>query len=181
MQAAALFLLLGACGAGGAGAASPVRGEYEIKAAFVFNFMKFVEWPAAALAPDENLRVCVAGETAVGERFQDLEGQLIGAHRLRVAHPRSYGAFRACHVLFIAVTEEDRLPDILGALDDANVLTIGDSKGLARKDVMISFYREGKNMRFEINVEAARRAGITISSKLLRLAGTVYGIEPLRE
>lgn len=171
-------LVVGTGGGPDAGAGQSPRGEYEVKAAFVYNFLKFVELPPQAVADADRIRICVVGEIPMSAPFDDLDNQDLMGKRLAVTHLETLADARECHVLFIASSEEQRLPMILEALKGAGTLTIGDTEGFAQKGVIINFYLEKKRVRFEINAEAARRNGLKISSKLLKLAGAVYGPTP---
>ncbi len=101
--------------------------------------------------------------------------------RLLVSYQTEPSGLRSCHVLFIAPSERPRIPLIMDALRGAGTLTIGDTQGFAQQGVMINFYIEKRRVRFEINAGAAHEAGLKISSKLLKLAGAVYGSTPAGE
>lgn len=159
-----------------AGQTSP--GEYDVKAAFVFNFLKFIEWPSQTFSDAKKISICIVGEIPVADPFDDLEGQDLMGKKLAVKHLRTLASVRECHVLIIAPSEERRLSAITDAVKGAPTLTIGDTEGFARRGVAINFSMENKKVRFEINAEAARQAGLKISSKLLKLASTVYGVAP---
>ncbi len=150
-------------------------GEYEVKAAFLYNFLPFVEWPPSSGGAIKPLRVCVLGEPPVGSAFDELNGQEVTGRKLETAHLASINDLGGCDVLFIGSSEQRNIPRILKALQGSSILSIGDTAGFARQGVIINFYFEQKKVRFEINAAAARKAGLTISSKLLKLAGSVYG------
>jgi hypothetical protein len=156
-----------------ADAGQRLRGEYEVKAAFIYNFLKFIEWPLPS-ASAEDFRICLTGAVPVSAAFEALDRQYTGGKRLAVHRPDTAAQMRACHVLFIASSEGHRLPAILETLSGANTLTIGDTEGFGRKGVIINFYIMDKKVGFEINADAARRAGLKISAKLMKIAGTVY-------
>jgi hypothetical protein len=152
----------------------PQPGEYEVKAAFLYNFLTFVEWPATMKRADA-LRVCVMADPPALNAFNELSGQIAAGRKIATFHVTPGDSLGPCHVLFIGSQAEHDLPRIMKALEGASVLTIGDTAGFARKGVIINFYLQNKKVRFDIDAAAARRAGITISSKLLKLAGSVYG------
>jgi hypothetical protein len=152
-------------------------GEYEVKAAFLYNFLTFVEWPARA-RQGEVLRVCVMAEPPVYNAFRELEGQSAAGRKLTVLHPASTEDLGSCHVLFIGRRSERKLAQVIKALEGSGALTVGDTAGFAGQGVIINFYLEDNKVRFEVNAAAARRAGLTISSKLLKLAGAVHGAGP---
>lgn len=177
---AALLALLAA--AGEYAVAGPrLPREYEVKAAFVYNFFKFIEWPAEAADSSKDIRICVLGDIPAEKPFAQLQDQSVGGRRIHVFHLRSLSSLRECTVLFIASSEEGRLPSILAALKGSRTLTVGDTRGYARKGVMINFFLAENRVRFKINAESARRAGLAFSSKLLKLAGVVYDTVPAGE
>jgi hypothetical protein len=158
---------------------TPAPAEYEVKAAFVYNFIKFVEWPVRGLGEnvaEETVRLCVLGNLADKAPFEALDGQDIMGKRLSLVFLRERDESRDCQVLFLTSTASRSLPDVLEVLRGQPTLTIGDTEGYARRGVMINMYLENKRVRFEINAETAGTAGLRISAKLLNLAGTVYGI-----
>ena len=154
--------------------AQPQPGEYEVKAAFLYNFLPFVEWPAQVKRSD-TLRLCVMAEPPALNAFNELNGQIAADRKIDVVHLSTGDSVGPCQVLFIGPRAERDLPRIMKAIEGASVLTVGDTPGFAGQGVIINFYLQNKKVRFEINAAAARRAGITISSKLLKLAGSVYG------
>jgi hypothetical protein len=147
--------------------------EYDLKAAFLYNFTKFVDWPPSAF-PDagSSLKICVLGEDPFGRSLKALAGENeeVGGRKLTVISKESLPRPGGCQVLFISRSEQERLPQILAAVKGAPVLTVGDSRGFLDHGGIINFILEGSKVRFEINPEAADRVGIKISSKLLRLA-----------
>jgi hypothetical protein len=177
-----MSLVLAAAVAAGANPASgqPQPGEYEVKAAFLYNFLPFVEWPAPVKRSD-TLRVCVMAEPPALNAFNELHGQIAAGRKIEAVHLSPGDSPGQCNVLFIGSGAERDLPRIMKTLEGAGVLTVGDTTGFAGQGVIINFYLQNKMVRFEINAAAARRAGITISSKLLKLAGAVYGAAPAGE
>jgi hypothetical protein len=157
---------------------APAPAEYQLKAAFVYNFIKFVEWPSTERSTSDTLRVCILGEVPAAAPFDDLNGQEALGRRLSVSVLRSLHEARSCQVLFVAASQSARLTEVLATLGGAPVLTIGDTEGYARRGVMINMFLENKRVRFEINAETARSAGLRISTKLLKLASKVYGAVP---
>lgn len=174
----AAVLLVGSPAQEGSGyAAEPDRkaqGEYQIKAAFVYNFIKFVEWPAESARGGAEMRLCVMGDVANMEPFKDLQGMEIVGKRLTVTQVNERGPVEDCQVLFVASSLSPRMKQVLGSLARKPILTIGDTDGYARQGVMINMYLERKRVRFEVNVRSARESGLQISTKLMSLAGTVY-------
>ena len=144
--------------------------EYQVKAAFLFNFAKFVEWPANAFADSSTpLVIGVLGQDPFGSYLSDtLQGESVNNRRLVVQRFRFVGEIKHCHVLFISRSESDHLEQIVASLKYRGILTVTDAEG-ANSGVIIRFVNEGNKIRFRIDSGAARAANITISSKLLRL------------
>ena len=147
--------------------------EYRLKAAFLFNFAKYVEWPAAAF-PDKTspLIIGVLGKSPFdGDLEQTIRNKTINGRPLQIKEIRhSVTEAASCHILFICTSEKKRLPEIFRGLRDAHVLTVGETDRFTQTGGMINFVPEGNKIRFEINDDAAKKAGLKISSKLLNLA-----------
>jgi hypothetical protein len=179
LAAAVLVLCLLQRGGGyAAERGEPPSGEYQVKAAFVYNFIKFVEWPSGERLTGDTFRVCILGEVPAAAPFEDLNGQEVLGRRLSVTMLKSPQEARACQVLFVAAPPSVRLTEVLDSLSGVPVLTIGDTDGYAKRGIMINMFLENKRVRFEINAETARAAGLRISTKLLKLASKVYGAAP---
>ncbi len=161
---------------GGSVARGQTAGEYELKAAFLFNFAQFVDWPARAFADASSpLVIGVLGDDPFhGALERATQGETINKRKLLVSHYRRIEDAKTCHILFISKSENGRLTEILSSLRGTNILTVGDAEQLARRGGIIDFTMEGNKVRFEINVEAARRAELKVSSKLLKL-GKIVG------
>ena len=144
--------------------------EYDVKAAFLYNFTKFVDWPPDAFPDPGSLKVCVLGENPFGASLQTIAGELVGNRKLTVMRTDSLARPAGCQVLFISRSEREHVSQILAAVKDSPVLTVGDTKGFADEGVIINFVLEGSKVRFEVNTDSAERAGLKISSKLLQLA-----------
>jgi hypothetical protein len=149
--------------------------EFPLKAAYIINFTQFVEWPSnrfeSAEAP---VVIGVLGEDPFGPTLdQAVKDKSIAGRMFEVRRSRQLGDLRGCHVLFISLSEAKRLPEILAALQNKNVLTVSDIDRFAEQGGVINFYMENNKVRFRINVSAARRARIKISSQLLRLGAIV--------
>jgi hypothetical protein len=149
--------------------------EYQVKAAYLYNFGRFVKWPARAVAgKDDSFAVCVLGEDPFGQTLDStfageaLDGKPVVIRR--ISKPQDAGD---CRILFISSTEENHLKEILGAFDQAGVLTVGDMPGFSRRGGMIQFVLEGDRIRFEINLTSAESAKLVLSSELLKVAANV--------
>jgi len=157
--------------AGASAQAGPT--EYEAKAAFIYNFAKFVEWPAKPGPDNAPLRLCVLGKDPFGPALEEVKGKLVKERKMEVALLDVTADGRECDLLFIAASEEKHLDRVVAILRGAGTLTVGDTEGYAQRGVMINFFHENGKIRFEINLDAVRRAGLKVSSKLLFLARIV--------
>jgi hypothetical protein len=146
--------------------------EYQIKAAAIFDFTKFVEWPAAALPKASSpIVVGVLGENPFHDALEKtIKNKKVDEHPVIIMQFRTATDANNCHILFISRSEKARLPQILKQLHGRNVLTVGEMPGFTEAGGMINFVLKGTTLRFEINNDAANRVGLKISSKLLRMA-----------
>ena len=148
--------------------------EYRVKAAFVFNFAKFVEWPAETFTnATEPIIIGILGDNPFGTDLeQTVHAKLVNDRPFEIKEFHNAADARNCHILFISTSEKDKLHQIFDALRDTNVLTVGETDGFTDNGGMINFVRQGTKIRFQINADAARAARLKISSKLLSLALT---------
>jgi hypothetical protein len=152
--------------------------EREVKAAVLYNFAKFAEWPPEAFpepaSPSAPVTFCVLGDDALGDSLETLvKGETLNGRRLVVHRPRDAQRSRDCHVLFVSPAEKGRISEILAALRGTSTLTVGEGKDFLDQGGMIRLFLEENRVRFDINLDAAERSHLTLSSKLLRLARTV--------
>ncbi|MGH7516641.1 MAG: YfiR family protein [Gemmatimonadales bacterium] len=149
--------------------------EYQIKAAYLLNFIRYVEWPPSVFEGTEaSLNVCVVGRDPFGDVLdRTMAGRRIGGRPLRVLRP-ARPAGDTCHVAFIGRTTAAAREAWLAALQDEPTLTVGESAGFAEAGGMIAFVIVDETVRFEINVEAVRSGGLQISSRVLTLATRLY-------
>ncbi|MFZ1986074.1 MAG: YfiR family protein [Desulfatitalea sp.] len=148
--------------------------EYKIKAAFLYNFAKFIEWPDLGnSAATDAFVIGILGKDPFGPEIQVIEGKLVKGKPLRVIRSASLDELKSSQVLFIGAASPAELTRILKSLQGRPVLTVGDTDGFAREGVMINLTTEENKVRFEINPQAAEQAGLKISSHLLRLAKIV--------
>ena len=170
MAAWAAVLLSGLC---------PARGqeaeEYQFKAAFLYHFTQLISWPESAFSKtNASLVIAVLGDNADARKVQDaLAGKIANTHPL-VCKPieACSEATNGCHVLFVLDSEKAHLQASISCVAGAPVLTVGESQGFIEVGGMIHLFKDGQKVRFRINNEAADRAGLKISSKLLSLAAT---------
>jgi hypothetical protein len=178
--ATALLVLLLPTGVARAWADAKGDLENEVKAAFLFNFSKFVEWPTEAFdGPGDPVALCVAGESPIGESLDNLvQGATVSSRRLAVHRTRSLAELQDCHLVFVPRSERRRQREILASLQGRSILTVGEADGFLTDGGIIRFALDQNRVRFEINRAAAEAGGLKLSSKLLRLARTVYETQP---
>ena len=157
---------------------APDSSEYLIKAGFIYNFAKLVEWPTSAFPqPDSPIVIGILGDDPFGATLdrivtdKKINGRGIAVKRLKWG--RDVKDLRDCNILFISSSEKEHLDSVVDAMKWLPVLTIGDAPGFARRGGIINFTLEDNKVRFEVNVEAAKHADLTISSRLLTLARIV--------
>jgi hypothetical protein len=158
-----------------AGDASAALSEHRLKAVFLFNFTRFIEWPASAFAAaDAPFVIGVFGRDPFGSDLDDVaRGEMVDGRRLLVRRVQTVQDAAACQMLFIPQSEQASLDEILAALARSNTLTVSDLDGSAQRGAMIRLITDHDRIRLRINVDAARAAGLTISSKLLRASEIV--------
>lgn len=150
--------------------------EYQVKAAYLFNFLKFVEWPEEAFPdPLAPIVIGICGEDLFGNSLpQVIIGKTVQGRDLVIHKYRAGEDMRGAHILFVGPSEKKRFPQILSSLHGVSVLTVADTEGFLEAGGMIQFVSENDRVRFAINVDAASRAKLKMSSKLLSLA-RVFG------
>jgi hypothetical protein len=176
-QAAAALVVL-SCGVWArqlacAAAPSPT----EVEAVFLFNFSQFVDWPPQAF-PDPNspIVIGVLGSDPFGATLDDVvRGEMVNGHALVARRSQRIEELTDCHILFISSSERPGLESILKVLKGRSTLTVSDLQNFAHEGGIIGFVLEGNRIRLRINLEAAKAAGLTLSSKLLRPAQIVGG------
>lgn len=143
-----------------------------VTAAFLINFARFTEWPADVLAPDARLLVCVT-DPLVAEALNATPGRTVGAHTIVVALVQPDNVPRTCSILYVSGLDTRRLSALAGSLRNVSVLSIADSEEFTKAGGVMQLYIEDGRMRFSVNVAAAERARLHLSSKLLVLARIV--------
>jgi hypothetical protein len=168
--------------------------EYEIKAACIYNLLKYTEWPPSPSPPStdttdkappaEPLHVGVVGADPFGKAWDLIRGKQVGQRTIAVTHIPEFTegvaatpGFRGCNVLFICTSEEPKLAAILGAVKDVPVLTLGEMNAFLERGGMIAFALEDRKVRFEINLRAVRAARLGINTAVLRLARRIIQAE----
>jgi len=148
--------------------------EYSLKAAYLFNFTQFIEWPSNCFVSAEApIIIGVLGEDPFGGALdQAIRDKTLRGRPFEIRRSRRLGDLGGCHMVFVCASEAKRVPEILAANNKKSVVTISDLDRFGEQGGIIGFYTENNRLRFQINVGAAERAGIKISSQLLRL-GTI--------
>ena len=149
--------------------------ENQIKAAFLFNFGKFVEWPEPAASSKAPMTICVAGNNEIAQALEQLAaGKTVNGKEVKVVLLRSLGSSESCQILFIGRSAGKDKKALLEKTQNAPVLTVGEEEDFAGQGGMVNFLNQKSRIHFEVNQEAAVRAGLKISSKLLALAQIVH-------
>ena len=170
----AAVLLLGCWFAFGfpAHAQDAAPSEHQLKAAFLYNFVKFVEWPKGAYASATSpIVIGILGENVFGDELKKaINNKVVNQHPLQFKQFDSVAAVTNCHVLFISASERKNFPRILEALRGKSILTVSESDRFIPEGGMINFVLVDRKVRFQINNAAAKKARLMISSDLLSLA-----------
>jgi len=159
--------------------AAPIRAqafkEYDVKAAFLYHLAQFVEWPPEAFpAPENPLVVGVLGADPFGESLDEVfKDEEVKNRKLKVERYHNMEEVKVCHILFISQSEAGRLDQVFSSLKGRKILTVGDTESFAQRGGIVRFLTEKNKVRLRINIEAAKAASLTISSKLLRAADLV--------
>lgn len=172
-----LLLLILLVSVSGARAQANPPSEYQVKAAFLFNFAKFIDWPSNAFAgPQSPFAICILGADPFGKTIDDaMERKMIGDHPVVVQRAKDAADARRCQMVFVSASEKQRTAEIIGRLQGASVLIVGETERFADSGGTIELMLEQNHVRFAINTDAAETAGLKISSKLLALAKIVRG------
>jgi hypothetical protein len=155
--------------------------EYLIKAGFIYNFAKLVEWPTISFAqPDSPIVIGILGEDPFGATLdkivadKKINGRGLAVKRLKWS--RDLKDLKDCNILFVSTSEKEHIESVIDAMKGLPILTIGDAPGFAKRGGVMNFVLEDNKVRFEVNVEAAKHADLTISSRLLTLAKIVQQV-----
>jgi len=150
--------------------------EHQVKAAFVLNFTRFVEWPSSAFAsPQAALVLCTNAREGLGDAVAALEGRRVHGRDLKVRRTPRGEDLRGCHVLLVVDPEDRRPADWIKLPPGQPTLTVGDVDGFTEAGGMIGLVPAGNRLQFDVNLGASSRAGLQLSSQLLRLARNVRG------
>lgn len=169
VRALVFWLAAGFSLAPGLRAQSASQREYEIKAAYLYNFIKYVDWPISK----DTVTIGVLGGNPFGAALAPLNGKIVKGRRIVVKEIASVRDTQNCQIIFVSSSEKQRLQEIFENSKNGHVLTVGEMQGFAQDGGIINFIEENNKVRFEINADAARRTGLSISSELLKLAKLV--------
>lgn len=151
-------------------------GEGDVKAAFVLNFIRFVEWPASSFdSPEDPILFSVLGDDPAAASLDSLDGKVASGRRVVVRKVSVLSDLEWCHVLFVGASEKDRLAPVLDVVRGWPVLKVADFEGFVGRGGTIGFIRQGTRVAFEINEESARKSGLKVNAKLLYLGKSVPG------
>lgn len=156
----------------GSTAAAQGPSASDLKAAFLFNFAKFAEWPS--LAPDAPVTVCIFGDDDVAKSLaENVRGQSVETHLVAVVRLPGDVPTRSCHVLFVTGPDARRAAALIEEAAPSPVLTVSDTTRFAETGGMVELFFESGQMRFAVNVDTVRRSRVRLSSRLLGLARIV--------
>jgi hypothetical protein len=149
--------------------------EYQVKAAFLYNFAKFVEWPALTFKTDKDpVRICVLGQDPFGSALNNaVDGKTVLGRPFALSDISSAGQVTDCQILFISSSERKHLRLIFAELRTTGILTVGETDGFGAEGGMVNFKLSDGRVHLEINVEAAGQAKLRINSSVLSLAQIV--------
>jgi hypothetical protein len=163
--------------------------EYEVKAAFIYNFLKFVDWPEEKMTNNKEIIIGIIGENPFGSAADVFKNKKVEDRDVTLKYFEGLGkikempekdraaneeAIKKCHLLFICPSEQKQVREIIDLVGKNSVLTVGDTDGFSKSGGAIQFLIEDNKIRFNINLTAAEKAGLKIRSQLLRLAKQVY-------
>ena len=150
--------------------------EYDVKAVFLLNFARYVDWPADKLGRDDAVRLCIVGRDPFGAAMQSVDGKQVQGRVLRVSRVSRPAEAAGCHLAFLSASEEERLAATLRMLAGKAILTVSDVEGFAAAGGAIEFATVDDRIRFDVNLRTVRRGGLHVSSHLMRIARQVLGL-----
>ncbi len=156
----------------GGPAAAQQPSEYQVKAAFLYNFLNFVEWPQSVLN-DTTLTIGILGTNPFKEAIRRFEARKVEGRSLRIVHSERLQDLPFCHILFVSNSEEKSFTQIFQYLSNQPTLTVGETEDFAQQGGIVNFFLQDKKVRFEINLQQSKDARLQLSSKLLKLARIV--------
>ncbi|MBF0137028.1 MAG: YfiR family protein [Magnetococcales bacterium] len=148
--------------------------ELQVEVAYLYNFTKFVTYPDTAFKDKRDVfSICILGDDPFADLIKVLEKKNVREKRINIELHANHVNTSGCHILFISKSEIEKLPEIISDLRNKPVLIVGDTPGFCSQGGMINFIRVENTLRFEVNIQAAGRAGLRISSAMLQVAKIV--------
>lgn len=145
--------------------------EYEVKAIYLYNFSRFIQWPEGATSGDDSFSICVLGQDPFGPALNaTLDNKAVQGKNVKIRRIADLQDSIGCRVLFISASEQKRLTQILSQLIGMSVLTVSDMPKFRERGGMVQFIWERDKVRFEVNLPSTRRAGLVLSADLLKVA-----------
>lgn len=150
--------------------------EYKVKAAYLYNFAKFVTWPEDTFKdPSLPLGICIFGDDPFGDAIDVIKDKNVKGKKLEIKQSSGKSELMGCHILFISPSENKNLSGILKNIKNKHMLTVSDMNKFAHRGGMINLKQVKDKIRLEINHEAAKQSGLKVSSKLLKIAKVIKG------
>ncbi len=169
---ACLLLLMG--GRAPVSGADRLTGEYAVKAALVYNFARFTEWPEGAFDEDQDtFRIVIFGDENAADGFGAIDGKLIAERKIEIIHAKRPDEAVGCQLIFLAKTERDWWSHIATTVAGSPILTIGEMNGFLEAGGMMNLHKEHSKIRFQVNSKQAKKQNLAISSRILKLASSV--------
>ena len=158
-------------------AQAPKITEYQVKALCLYNFSKYVDWPASAFPQaDAPITIGLLGDNKFGSALENaVAGKIIGGRKIVIQPVKNEADWGKCNILFISASENRRLAEILDKVKTLPVLTVGESSEFTHNGGIINFMKKEDTVRLEVDLNAAQLARLQISSKLLKVADTIHG------
>ena len=164
------------------GAADSTTEEYTVKAALVYNFARFTEWPDDAFDLNERtLKIMYYGDENLRDAFETVSGRMVGNRRIVVEYAAEPEDVIGCNLLFLARTEREEWPQILAAIEGDPILIIGEMNGFLESGGVVNLHLVKSKIRFQVNLDSARARELQISSQLLMLATSVIETEGAKD
>ncbi len=156
--------------------------EYQVKAAFLLNFVKFIEWPTDAFQGDKApITLCVFGHDPFGSALDNtLREKTVDNREVLARRMKEVPDLKSCQIVFVGVSDDKRLPEILDSLKGTSALVVGETESFAERGGSIQFFLDDNRLRFAVNVDAVKRERVNVSSKLLALARIVHDQDPTK-
>jgi len=149
--------------------------EYQVKSGFIYNFAKFVEWPTTAFENSDTISLCFASDNPFSEALYNLNDKIVSGRKITVRKYEDGYDINTCNIFFFGTADKEFIQQKLIEFENRSILTVGETEGFAQMGGIINFFMEKNRLRFEVNIEAARKAGLKLSSQLLMSAEIVKG------